>query len=125
MLAPTKSALLRAKLATFGEDRTEQNSLRHDGTERRVVAIRRILAALRQEIHLTTCPNSPDHLYLRWLTYWAKLERPEAADQPHPAARRFCATSRETVDWLTPNNRAASAAVLRPASMSSMMATRC
>lgn len=38
LLAPNKSALLRAKLATFGEDRNEQNSLRHDGAERRMVA---------------------------------------------------------------------------------------
>jgi len=28
-----------------------------------LLLIRGILAALRQKIHLTTCPNSPDHLY--------------------------------------------------------------
>jgi len=27
-----------------------------------LLLIRGILAALRQKIHLTTCPNSPDHL---------------------------------------------------------------
>ncbi len=28
-----------------------------------LLLIRGILAALRQKIHLTTCPNSPDHRY--------------------------------------------------------------
>ncbi len=31
-----------------------------------LLLIRGILAALRQKIHLTTCPNSPDHLFAAW-----------------------------------------------------------